>query len=58
MSDEIMALLQKINREEQTTIVMVTHDLPLVNKHKKRTIVLEEGHIVADLQQGGYVQHD
>jgi len=30
MSDEIMALLQKINREEQTTIVMVTHDLPLV----------------------------
>ena len=28
MSDEIMALLQKINREEQTTIVMVTHDLP------------------------------
>ncbi|NLC96806.1 MAG: cell division ATP-binding protein FtsE [Erysipelotrichaceae bacterium] len=58
MSDEIMSLLEKINREEKTTILMVTHDLPLVNKHKKRTIVLEDGHIVADLQQGGYVQHD
>ncbi len=58
MSDEIMTLLEKINREEKTTILMVTHDLPLVNKHKKRTIVLENGHIVADLQQGGYVQHD
>lgn len=57
MSDEIMVLLEKINKEEKTTILMVTHDLTLVNKHKKRTIVLEDGHIVADLQQGGYVQH-
>ncbi len=58
MSDEIMNLLEKINREERTTILMVTHDLTLVNKHKKRTIVLENGHVVADMQQGGYVQHD
>ena len=58
MSDEIMALLEKINREEHTTIVMVTHDKNLVDKHKKRTIALENGHIVADLQQGGYVRHD
>ena len=58
MSDEIMNLLEKINREERTTILMVTHDLTLVNNHKKRTIVLENGHVVADMQQGGYVQHD
>ena len=58
MSDEIMNLLEKINREEGTTILMVTHDLTLVNKHRKRTIVLEHGHIVADLAEGGYVQHD
>lgn len=58
MSDEIMALLEKINKEEKSTILMVTHDLTLVNKHRKRTIVLEDGHIVADLQKGGYVQHD
>lgn len=57
-SDEIMSLLEKINREEKTTILMVTHDLTLVNKYRKRTIALEKGHIVADLQQGGYVQHD
>ena len=58
MSDEIMALLDKINREYGTTILMVTHDLTIVNKHRKRTIVLEHGHIVADLKEGGYVQHD
>lgn len=56
MSDEIMMLLEKINREENTTILMVTHDLILVNKHKKRTITLENGHVAGDLQQGGYSQ--
>ncbi len=53
----IMKLLEKINREEGTTILMVTHDLTLVNKHRKRTISLENGHIVADMEDGGYMQH-
>lgn len=57
-SDEIMSLLEKINREEKTTILMVTHDEILVDKHHKRTIVLEAGHIVADSSQGGYMRHD
>lgn len=57
-SDEIMKLLEKINREEGTTILMVTHDLTLVNKHLKRTITLENGHVVYDNESGGYVQHD
>ena len=57
-SDVIMELLEKINARYGTTILMVTHDLTLVNKHRKRTIVLENGHIVADLAEGGYVRHD
>jgi cell division transport system ATP-binding protein len=57
-SDEIMDLLEKINTKYGTTILMVTHDLTLVNKHRKRTIALENGHIVADLLKGGYVRHD
>ncbi|SJZ38073.1 cell division ATP-binding protein FtsE [Anaerorhabdus furcosa] len=56
-SDEIMTLLEKINREEGTTILMVTHDITLVNKHRKRTIVLENGHVAADLSEGGYIKH-
>ncbi len=58
MSIEIMHLLEKINREEQTTILMVTHDIILVEKRKKRTITLQSGHVVADLTQGGYIRHD
>ena len=48
---------EKINREEGTTILMVTHDIVLVNKHRKRTIALEAGHIVADMPEGGYFAH-
>ncbi len=54
---EIIRLLEKINAEEDTTIVMVTHDIVLVNECRKRTITIEEGHIVADLESGGYLQH-
>ncbi|BET20684.1 cell division ATP-binding protein FtsE [Solobacterium moorei] len=57
-SDEIMDLLEEINQRYSTTVVMVTHDITLVNKYRKRTIVLEQGHIVADRSEGGYVRHD
>lgn len=58
MSDEIIELLEKINQEEGTTVVMVTHDKALVDHHKKRTIALEEGYVVADMMKGGYIKHD
>jgi len=57
-SSEIMLLLEKINREEGTTIVMVTHDITLVNEFKKRTVLLHDGHIVADLAEGGYIKNE
>ncbi|MFV0381470.1 MAG: cell division ATP-binding protein FtsE [Breznakia sp.] len=58
MSHDIMNLLEKINNEEDTTIVMVTHDKNIVERFKKRTIALDEGYIVADMMKGGYIQHD
>jgi cell division transport system ATP-binding protein len=58
MSTEIMLLLEKINREEGSTIVMVTHDITLVNQFKKRTVLLHDGHIVADLAEGGYIKNE
>ncbi len=57
-SDEIIKLLERINEEEKTTIVMVTHDVNVVNANRKRTIALESGHMVADLKQGGYIHHE
>lgn len=51
---EIIRLLEKINQNFGTTIVMVTHDKALVDEFKKRTIILDGGFVVHDSQRGGY----
>ncbi len=58
MSKEVIDLLEAINKEEGTTILMVTHDKALVDLHKKRTIALDQGFVVADIMKGGYIKHD
>ena len=51
---EIMAVLDEINKLG-TTIIMVTHDTDIVNKMKKRTILLDTGRILKDYKEGEYV---
>lgn len=53
-SREIMMLLEKINEQLDTTVIMVTHDSSLVNEFKKRTVILESGFVVHDFPKGGY----
>lgn len=52
-SMEIMEVLTAINKLG-TTILMVTHDIEIVNKLKKRVIVLDSGRILKDYQEGEY----
>lgn len=52
-SNEIVELLEKINATG-TTVIMVTHDINIVNKYRKRTIRLDWGHVVSDSREGGY----
>lgn len=54
-SDEIIQLLEKINQEEETTILIVTHDTQIVRHHPKRMVMIESGHIVADLNKGAKI---
>ena len=54
MSREIMRLLEKINEQYGTTIIMVTHDASIVDEFKKRTIMLDSGFILHDFPKGGY----
>jgi putative ABC transport system ATP-binding protein len=44
---EIMALFQKLNREEGLTIVLVTHE-PDIAAFMRRSLVFKDGHLVAD----------
>ena len=48
MTDEIIRILEKINDEEKTTILVVTHDNVMVKNHPKRIITIENGHITHD----------
>lgn len=52
-SMEVMKVLEAIN-DLGTTIIMVTHDREIVNKMKKRTILLEAGRILKDYEKGTY----
>ena len=44
-ADEILTLLQTLNREHGKTIVMVTHD-PLAAEYAKRTLHLDKGRLI------------
>lgn len=54
MSMEIVKVLDNINKTIGTTIIMATHDKEIVNKMKKRVIVLKEGRLVQDYEKGKY----
>ena len=47
-AEEILALLQTLNRDHGKTIVMVTHD-PKAADHARRTIHLDKGTLAADV---------
>ena len=55
ISMEIMEILDKINREYGTTILMVTHDIDIVKKMNKRVIVLKDGILEKDYKKGSFV---
>ena len=52
-SFEVMKVIEKLN-ELGTTIVMATHDREMVNKLKKRVIILDNGKLVKDYEKGTY----
>ncbi len=58
MSDEIMKVLTKINKDIGTTLIVSTHDQTIVNKYKKRVIVLKEGRKTKDYEEGKYNNED
>ncbi|MFJ7726630.1 ABC transporter ATP-binding protein [Neobacillus sp. NPDC097160] len=49
--EDILALLSKLNKEEQITVVMVTHDQQAAAA-ANRIIVIRDGEIVNDLKKG------
>lgn len=50
---DIMNLLEDINKRG-TTIVMATHAREIVDEMQKRVVTLKKGHIIRDIEKGGY----
>lgn len=55
---EIMKLLERINEERGTTILVVTHNREIVNEMKKRVITMKKGVVISDEEKGGYIDED
>ncbi len=52
-SMEIMKVLDEINAMG-TTIIMATHDRDIVDRMKKRVILLDRGRLAKDIEKGSY----
>jgi len=47
-----MKLLDEINKRG-TTVLVVSHNMEIVEAMKKRVITLQQGHVVSDVKMGG-----
>lgn len=52
-SHEIMTVLEQLN-EKGTTVIVATHDMPIVERYARRVVRLEFGSIVQDSRDGLY----
>ena len=57
-SKEIMKVLDNINKELGTTIIMATHSKEIVNRMKKRVLLIEHGVLTGDYEKGSYKAHE
>ena len=51
VSDDVYKIIKK----EKKSVIMVTHDTEIVDRMKKRVILLDYGRIVKDYEEGTYV---
>ena len=57
-SKEIMKVIESINKDLKTTVIMATHDKDIVNKMKKRVLLIEHGVLTGDYLKGSYKSHE
>lgn len=53
-SKEIMTVLNTINKDLGTTVIMATHDLEIVKRMKKRVLLLDSGVLTKDYEKGEF----
>jgi cell division ATP-binding protein FtsE len=56
--ESIMALLERINRNNGTTIITCSHDSAIINKMNKRVLEVKDGVLIRDDACGKYFRRD
>jgi cell division transport system ATP-binding protein len=51
---DVIQLLDKINEQKKTTVIVATHDKNIVDSMRKRVVEITMGQIVRDQHLGGY----
>lgn len=51
---DVVKIMEKINQDDKTIVVMATHNATIVNHFKKRVIVLKKGKIEKDEKESKY----
>jgi cell division transport system ATP-binding protein len=54
----VMKTLEHANKIGGTTVVVVTHNMDMVQQMRKRTITMSQGKIIKDEAKGGYFYED
>ena len=49
-----MKLLESAN-ENGTTVVVVTHNMEIVRAMRRRTITIDNGEVISDVEEGGMI---
>ncbi|MDE6284457.1 MAG: cell division ATP-binding protein FtsE [Bacilli bacterium] len=57
-SNEIMKVIESINKDLGTTIIMATHDRDIVERMKKRVLLIDQGVLAKDYAKGSYKSHE
>ncbi len=57
-SREIMKLFRRINKQQGTTIIVVTHEKHFVDEFHMRTLVLEDGVLVNDIPKSKRIKEE
>ena len=58
LSREVMDVIESIQKDMGSTVIMATHDKDIVNRMKKRVVCIHQGVLVSDKEKGSYIEDE
>lgn len=55
---DMMHFIQGLNRDKGITILMITHDMHLIQEYTNRTIVFHDGQVISDMRPAAVLSND